>query len=414
MLGGLRNEWVICCTNQGIPCAHLTHPTAILKPNLLHWFKNLMSFATKFQGKIYMGGVISKYDKSRDNNYNLIRFIAAILVLYSHSFPLSGTNDAEPFASYTGITAGTVAVDAFFISSGFLVASSFFERANIIAFIWDRLLRIFPALIGAMLFCVFIVGLYFSRDSWSLYLYNAKTYKFLLKNITLFFGIEFNLPGVFSDTPFKSAVNGSLWTLPYEVKMYLFLAKIGSILIHFQKSTSRNILKIIFFSIALISISIHILNHFYLFTSVEFIRLFSKFFIGVAFYVFRAKVILSSRVFILIFSALLISLLNKDIFFIIYSISLPYLLIYIAYIPSGFIRYYNKAGDYSYGMYIYAFPVQQSIAEVIPKVTVNTMITLSLIATLMLSILSWHTIEKKFLKLKENYIYLEKILRRSV
>ena len=127
-----------------------------------------------------MGNVISKYTNSRDNNFNFIRFFAALLVLYSHSFPLSGVNETEPFVKYTGISGGTIAVDVFFISSGFLIANSFFERNNIIAFIWARVLRIYPALVVATIFCVFVVGLYFTKDWWSLYLYNSKTHRYLL------------------------------------------------------------------------------------------------------------------------------------------------------------------------------------------------------------------------------------------
>jgi len=117
----------------------------------------------------------------RNNNFNLIRFIAASLVLYSHSFPLAGV-DGEPFRKYTGLSAGEMAVDVFFITSGFLIANSFFRRNSIISFVWARVLRIYPALFVAMIFCVLVVGLFFTKDAWSVYLLSAETHKYFIKN----------------------------------------------------------------------------------------------------------------------------------------------------------------------------------------------------------------------------------------
>lgn len=359
-----------------------------------------------------MGTVLSEYTNNRDNNFNLIRFIAASLVLYTHSYALAiGTGDAEPLRNSIGMTWGSIAVDVFFVISGFLIASSFFERNNIVAFVWARILRIYPALIGAIIFCVLIVGLFFTTNTSSEYLFHQQTYKYFLKNITLFFGVNYHLPGVFADIPYKNSVNGSLWTLPYEVKMYAYLAIIGSTIVYYQKRLCKNILKIAFLSIAIIAISANIINHFQLFASAKFTHLFSMFFVGTAFYVCRNNIYLSSKLFLFIFIALSLSILHKELFFVVYSISLPYLIFYIAYVPSGSIRGFNKAGDYSYGIYIYAFPVQQSIAATIPNVSVATMILVSFCVTFVLSFLSWHFVEKKFLKMKANYIVFEQILR---
>jgi peptidoglycan/LPS O-acetylase OafA/YrhL len=102
---------------------------------------------------------------------------------------------------------------------------------------------------------------------------------------------------------------------------------------------------------------------------------------------------------------------QKQMFFVGYSILLPYLVFYIAYIPGGRIRNFNKAGDYSYGIYIYAFPVQQSIAELIPNISVFGMVCLSFIITFILAYFSWHFVEKKFLKMKRTSVVLEKMLQ---
>jgi hypothetical protein len=117
--------------------------------------------------------------------------------------------------------------------------------------------------------------------------------------------VEYNLPGVFADTPHKNSVNVSLWTLPYEVRMYTALAIIGSALVFFQKRLGqKNILKIVFLGIAILAIPANIINRFYQFApGWHFFRFFSMFFVGAAFYVHRNNIYLSSRLFFLIFTA---------------------------------------------------------------------------------------------------------------
>lgn len=86
---------------------------------------------------------------------------------------------------------------------------------------------------------------------------------------------------------------------------------------------------------------------------------------------------------------------QADVFFVLYCLVLPILLLLLAYVPQGNIRRFNQSGDYSYGIYIYAFPVQQLIVTAIPGVSVPVMIGLSFVITLLLAMLSWHLIEKK-------------------
>lgn len=355
-----------------------------------------------------MSITLSKYTNNRDNNFNLIRFVAAVAVLYGHSFPLAlGAGVPEPLMNLLGISLGSIAVDVFFITSGFLIAGSFFSKKNIVAFIWSRVLRIYPALIIAVIFCVFVIGLYFTTYSPTEYLSDAQTHKFIRRNSTLFWGVQYHLPGVFTENPYKYAVNGSLWTLPYEVKMYTYLAVIASILLYVHKKKDKYLIPLFFAFLAIVSVIISITNHFYSYTPESFVHLFSMFFVGSSFYLFQDKIYLSHTIFIILLLILISSIINTNYFFIAYSLILPYIIFYLAYIPSGIIRYFNKLGDYSYGLYIYAFPVQQSIAATVPNISIPNMTITAFFITLFLSILSWHIVEKRFLKMKSKYVIIE-------
>lgn len=168
---------------------------------------------------------INRQIENRDNNFNLIRMVAALSVLVAHCFPLTrGPGAWEPLVGAIGMTLGSVAVDVFFVSSGFLVGGSLMQRQRVVDFIWARILRIFPALLVMLLLTVTCIGLYFTTESVVSYMTSAATWRYFFGNVVLIgAGTGAGLPGVFVQNPFSGVVNGSLWTLPYEVAMYLAL-----------------------------------------------------------------------------------------------------------------------------------------------------------------------------------------------
>ncbi len=362
--------------------------------------------------------LLSEYTTNRDNNFNLLRFMAAFVVLVTHSFSLvSGNILDEPLRTTLGMSLGDIAVDLFFVTSGFLITSSYLNRGNLIAFVWARVLRIYPGLIVAMIFCVFVVGIWATNLSISEYLLDSQTYKYFFKNIFLFFGVEHHLPGVFEALPYAKAVNGSLWTLPYEVRMYAILAFILTVITVLRKKRTWITFQNVLLFVGIFSLVVLFVDHFYPLRETsnflpKFIRLFSAFFVGAMFYVWRDHIRLTYKWFFIFVGLLLISTVDKDIYFIAYYLTLAYLIFFLAYVPNGFIRKFNAFGDYSYGMYIYAFPVQQSLIYMYPNISVLSMITVSFIITLILSIFSWYLVEKKFLKMKNNYLFIEKIFKK--
>ncbi|HOB46686.1 MAG TPA: acyltransferase family protein, partial [Zoogloea sp.] len=100
--------------------------------------------------------------QGKDNNFNLIRILAAYAVLIHHAFPLAlGPKVVVPLEGSVGISAGAVAVDVFFITSGFLVTASLLARQSTVEFVWARVLRVFPALFVMLVLTVFGLGLFF-------------------------------------------------------------------------------------------------------------------------------------------------------------------------------------------------------------------------------------------------------------
>lgn len=347
---------------------------------------------------------LSYYSQGRDNNFNLIRIVAAMAVLITHSFALSiGSGLAEPFRDTLGMSMGDIAVDIFFVTSGFLVTASILTRQSALEFLWARTLRIYPALLVMIFITVFVLGVAFTSTSMEVYFTSPQTYIYLIRGATLLAGVAFKLPGVFDDNPYQQAVNGSLWTMPHEVRMYgiLVLLWLGfrwkpHLRVHFFKKTlvAFALLGALYVSVA----------HIYAQPTGVFPKLFFMFFTGAAFYVMKEHIALNTRVFFLLVICMTVAAVNKYSFFIVYIFSIAYVLLYLAYIPSGFIRRYNRLGDYSYGIYIYAFPVQQSIAALIPGVTVLDMIAMSTATTTVLAALSWHLLEKRALRHKAHLL----------
>jgi peptidoglycan/LPS O-acetylase OafA/YrhL len=101
---------------------------------------------------------------------------------------------------------------------------------------------------------------------------------------------------------------------------------------------------------------------------------------------------------------LAVSIVNQNLFFVVYNLVLAYMLLFLAYVPSGFVRAYNRLGDYSYGLYIYAFPVQQTAVALFPGISPLRLILISAPITVALAALSWHLVEKRALRLKSSLL----------
>lgn len=342
----------------------------------------------------------------RDNNFNLIRILAAFAVLVDHSYPLIfGKSDHELLPRALGLSISGIAVDTFFVISGFLVTRSLFLRQDLRDYARARVLRIFPALWVMIILIVFGLGPVITSNSLGQYFSDMYTYRYLFRDSILFTGIRFNLPGVFDHNAYANAVNGSLWTLYFEVRFYMLLAIIWATLTCLVASKNRCsvIFRYIVVGVAVVSAIAYLIVQAKGITGWESIRLSNFFFCGSVLYVFRDRVSLTwtNFIVILVVWGMALALGGPSMLKVFYSLLLGWMVLHLAYIPAGWIRQYNRLGDYSYGMYIYAFPIQQTIVHLYPKIGVPTMIFVAGIVTLILAAMSWHWIEKPALARKQ-------------
>ncbi len=350
-----------------------------------------------------------KITEGKDNNFNLIRLIAAFMVLITHSFTVAyGGMEHEPFRDVSLMSIGNIAVYIFFVTSGFLVTGSLIRTQSVADYLVSRALRIFPALIVMLLITVFLVFPWLSSRSLADYFSSPDVYTYFLKCSILLLNVEFSLPGVFLANPYADNVNGSLWTLPVELYLYIGLVVFWITIYYLtmEKISSRESLlrKCILVATILLAILL-LLGEFRILTPNVFTLLTYLFFSGSSLFLFRERITLSAWAFGFCVALMVASAFISPIAFAIAFVTvIPYVLIFFAYFPSTALRKFNSFGDYSYGIYIYSFPIQQTIVYLYPDSTVMQITVFSGVASFLFAYLSWHIIEKRALALKRTLL----------
>lgn len=166
---------------------------------------------------------ISELLLRKNNNLDLVRILLAMLVIVGHSQFLNGPDSFfhDPLHYIFHFTySGAIAVKLFFFISGLVVANSLIHKKQIVTFLISRVFRLMPGLLLVLLATAFIFGPILTNVPMDNY-FSKELYKYVEWN--LFFKTRFTLPGVFTDNLYPNTVNGSLWSLRYEVGCYIVM-----------------------------------------------------------------------------------------------------------------------------------------------------------------------------------------------
>jgi peptidoglycan/LPS O-acetylase OafA/YrhL len=333
---------------------------------------------------------------SRRNNFDFLRLFAALLVIYGHAYPLLGATDP----SFAVNSVQTIGVKIFFSISGYLVALSWYHDPNAWRFFLRRVTRIFPALVVVILITGLVAGPFLTEIKLSDYFLNARLRQYMLN---IFLDISYDLPGVFRTNIYPIAVNGSLWTLPAEISMYVAFPIIASIGTLIYRPRLFVLITTIVFCILSFYLQATVPNgRLVLYNSdvFSFLLVCPYFLVGACFAVYDTKRFLNiyvSLMLIFILEMFQTSALVKEIMLL---LILPYVSIAFG-VGTSVLSAISRIGDLSYGIYLYGFPVQQTVVHFIGSrggPWANFWIS-SLVAGL-LAFGSWHLIEKNALKLK--------------
>jgi len=343
-------------------------------------------------------------EANKENNIGTLRFLGAFLVLYGHSYSLSAVNQVDPVSPwlvpYTPWhqPMQSLGVTLFFVLSGYLVTQSYLRRKNIFSYLLARCARIYPALIFAVLFCVYVVG--FSQTTLSLpeYFHHPLTKNYFWHNLTLVTP-EYVLPGVFDNLPNQWSVNGSLWTLPVELRLYFIVGFLGLFGMLSRPRLFNAVLTLgLIYFLVFPELVWHHLCPFKPYLVLSFA-------IGAFVYVNRAKQWINLKT-LLILVCLLAVTFYKNVFGVYDYLSLLTLAVLVLYvslhIPVTFPKL-DKYGDFSYGLYLYAFPLQQLSVTYFGEGKPLTVLVVSFGGALSLAILSWFVIEKPTLRLVRDH-----------
>ncbi|MDR6212843.1 acyltransferase [Paracidovorax wautersii] len=334
-----------------------------------------------------------------ENRFDILRLLAAWLVLYSHAFALAGRVDDEPFRRLTGFLAGEVGVSVFFVLSGYLVVQSLERSPSVWNFLWRRALRIYPALWMVVLLCTAVLGPWVSQLDAGTYWASTTTYAYLL-NASAYW-IQNALPGVFEGNPWPVAVNGSLWSLTYETACYLLLALVGWLpgVLRIKVIVALALLMAWWLGFALMNPEAGETVLWGVSPGMLFVKLGSVFFLGAALGLLRER--FQPRGWqgaLLVLCALLLSGPARPLLF---QLGVAWLALALALRAKWLPAIPSRMGDWSYGLYLYGFPVQQTLAHFgVHERGLAVYIAGSTVITAMLAAMSWYWVEKPALQLR--------------
>ena len=331
------------------------------------------------------------------NNLGVLRLIAAIAVLISHCALLKiGSEAAEPLASVMAFSLSDHALHAFFFISGLTIAASLARARSYREFIVARVLRIWPALIVVTLILTLCVGPLLGRETASAYFADPGWAEYIRKAVYLS-AAGLNLPGVFSGNPHLPIANGSPWTLKYEVICYGLIA-ICAISAGGRHRLARTHLIAISTAAAAAAMLLTPAGLYESFPG-HLARFWFAFGLGVLTWQYADRLRLSFWTVAGLGACLWVSRGGQfeRPLSIVFTASL---VLFLAILPAERTRRFTNRTDLSYGVYVTAWPITQTIIEFFPDQPLLNVTLATLLLSIAMAFASWTLIEKPAMSLR--------------
>jgi peptidoglycan/LPS O-acetylase OafA/YrhL len=334
-----------------------------------------------------------------------LRFFLAMVVIFDHSFQTSGLA-REPLTVRTGVETGQLSVFCFFILSGFLIARSYVNISSLGRFLWHRCLRIFPGYWMCLLVVAFVVTptlFYLGSPTGSLCGFLSIEHDSPVRFVTSNFFLvqnQFSIGELLQQAPQPCCLDGSLWSLPYEFYCYLLIAALGVAGLCTRRKGLGRFVVVAFIVVAWLR------YHYpsalpwpgWIRTNLIAFDLAVWFCTGTLAYLYAEHIPLHPGPFVVSIIGIVIALWTRSIHEW-GAIPVAYVVFCLAaWLP---LSWWDKRGDFSYGLYIYSFPLQQLLAALrVQRAGLAVFIAASCALSLVAAVLSYWLVEKPALAWK--------------
>lgn len=344
---------------------------------------------------------------NRPAGFDYLRLGLATAVILQHTINVSyGRETVLAFFESPARGVAALILPMFFALSGFLVAGSLVRSASLVSFAGLRILRIIPALAVEVTLSALILGPLFTILPLGDYFTSGAFFAYFLNIIG---EIHFSLPGVFLDNPLPNTVNGQLWTVPYELKCYLVLG-----LLALFGLFTRRVPLLVSLAVGQAGMLAWVALAQPEWTPiVPGMILVGSFLAGILLFQYRNVVPFHPALFagVAVLCVMLLLVPRGD-----YLVSLPiaYLTVYLGLCNPPRARLL-LSGDYSYGLFLYGFPIQQAMASLVGDAQnwlLNFALTMPVAA--LIAVFSWWYVEKPALKGKPALVRFEAWVTRTL